>query len=141
MGTKILLRIASLLMVFHLVGHSIGHSGWRKAADPVQQEVVKQMTEHEFPFMGATHSIGDYYEGYGWTGSIALVFFALVLWMCSSASAENKSLVLRILVVLVVCLIAWAIDELVFFFPFAASITFAAAVLTGVACLKLRSAS
>jgi hypothetical protein len=51
MSAKLLLRIAALLMLIHVLGHSVGMATWRKADDPVRMEVVRQMNEHSFPFM------------------------------------------------------------------------------------------
>ncbi|MBX2923515.1 MAG: hypothetical protein KF746_15040 [Chitinophagaceae bacterium] len=139
MKTKLLLRIAAGLIAFHLIGHSFGHGAWRQAAEPAKQEVIRQMTENKFPFMGAVHSMGDYYEGYGWACSITFIFFMLILWFVSGSLAENKSLIQKILTTLAVCLFVWSIDEFLFFFPFAGCITLLAAVLTFIAAIRLRN--
>lgn len=115
-------------MVFHLAGHTFGHLGWRASNDPAQQEVIHYMTTYKFPFMGAVHSIGDYYEGYGWISAIAMSFFVFMLWILSSACETSTALVRKILFTFFICLLIWAAIEFLFFFPFAASITFAAAV-------------
>jgi hypothetical protein len=80
---KILLRIAAILMVVHFFGHTLGFSGWKKATDPVQQDVIKQMTGPKFPLMGAIHSMGEYYDGFGYGCSIAILLFILTLWFVS----------------------------------------------------------
>ncbi|HEY2580610.1 MAG TPA: hypothetical protein VGI43_02315, partial [Mucilaginibacter sp.] len=64
MKPKILLRIASIIILIHGIGHTLGNAGWKGTEDPIAKGVVKEMTVHQFPFMGASHSIGDYYEGY-----------------------------------------------------------------------------
>lgn len=43
MKSKILLRIASLLILVHLLGHSLGHLQWDKPKDPMMKEVVDMM--------------------------------------------------------------------------------------------------
>jgi hypothetical protein len=63
MKPKLLLRISSGLLLFHVLGHTMGHSGWKKTTDPVKQEVIDQMNGHQFLFMGMNRSLGDYYEG------------------------------------------------------------------------------
>jgi len=138
MKPKILLRIASFLMLFHLIGHTFGQLGWRKADEPVKQEVIRQMTEYKFPFMGATRSMGDYFEGYGWATSIALIFFALVLWFTSGALNNNTAFIKELLVSLAICLFSWSILEFVYFFAFAGSITLLAAILTLIAYIQVR---
>lgn len=52
MKPKLLLRIASIAILIHGLGHIMGHSGWKTPKDPGQQAVVKQMLEYKAPFMG-----------------------------------------------------------------------------------------
>ena len=130
MTTKILLRIASLLMLFHLVGHSFGQNGWKKNNDPVMRDVAHWMTAPKFPFMGVSRSMGDYFDGYGYTASILLAAFAVLLWLASSKavagdrSSQNEVLVLG---AAILCLSG---IEFLYFFPFAAIISLVAALLT-----------
>jgi len=130
MTTKILLRIASLLMLFHLVGHSFGQNGWKKNNDPVMREVAHWMTAPKFPFMGVSRSMGDYFDGYGYTASVSLALFAVLLWLASSKtvagdrSSQNEVLVLG---AAILCLSG---IEFLYFFPFAAIISLIAALLT-----------
>ena len=138
MQPKLLLRIASGAMIFHLIGHSLGQSSWKQTADTVKQGIISQMTGHKFPFMGSERSMGDYYEGYGWACSIAMLFFAFVLWAVSSSTNENINLTRKILTATTVCLYAWCIDEFIFFFPFAASTTLLAAGLSTMALYQLK---
>ena len=138
MKPKLLLRIASGTMIFHLLGHTMGHSSWKHTTDPIKQQVINQMNEHTFPFMGSIRSLADYYEGYGWLTSIGLIFFALILWLTADVRKENAGLVLKLLIATTICLLAWSIDELIFFFPFAACITLVAAILSLVAILQIR---
>jgi len=45
-----------------------------------------------------------------------------LLWIVSGATAQNTVLVKKIQAVMCIVLLAWGIDELIFFFPFAASL-------------------
>ena len=139
MKPKLLLRIASGVMIFHLLGHTIGQSIWKQATDPVEQEVISQMTGHKFLFMGSIRSLADYYDGFSWATSIGLIFFAVILWLVSGAVKENAGLVLKILIATTICLFAWSIDEFIFFFLFAACITLLAAILTLGAITQIRN--
>jgi hypothetical protein len=129
-SVKILLRTAAALMVVHLIGHTIGHAGWKKPADPAQLAVVKQMNGPKFPFMGVNRSMGEYFDGYGIGCSIAMLIFILVLWSISSELSTSPRLAKKAMVSISLCLLAWGIDELIFFFPFAASLTLIAFVCT-----------
>jgi hypothetical protein len=128
--SKNLLRIAAILMFIHLVGHTIGHSGWKKSTDPVQKEVIRQMTGPKFPFMGKSHSMGDYFDGYGYAGSVGMLLFVLVLWFVSGELYASPGLAKKLMLSAAICLLASGIDELIFFFPFAAYTTLLAFALT-----------
>jgi hypothetical protein len=136
MKAKLLLRIASVLIFLHVLGHTIGHSGWRHADDPQKQAVIDSMTGKTFPFMGAEKSMGDYYEGYGYASTVSLLFFAFVLWAASSSGANKFTI--NTLAVLAVCLLLWGILELIYFFPFAAAFSLLAGLLTLIAAIQLR---
>lgn len=138
MNVKILLRIASGLLIFHLVAHTLGHSGWKRADQPLKQEIINKMIGHEFPFMGADRSMGDYYEGYGYVSTVALAFMAAVLWIISGAANTNKELSYKILLSLSFALLFWSGIEFIYFFPFAASITLVACLLTFASGIQLR---
>lgn len=128
MKAKLFLRIAAGLIIFHLLGHTFGHLNWKKAVEPEKHEVIKQMTEHKFPFMGKERSMGDYYEGYGWACCITFILIAAVLWIISETTEESKKLTAKISLVIGLSLIAWCIIEFMFFFPFAASTTLLSAI-------------
>ena len=81
------------------------------------------MTGHKFPFMGVNRSMGEYFDGYGIGCSIAMAVFVLVLWSVSGELKTSPGLAKKIMLSIAVCLLAWGVDEMVFFFPFAASLT------------------
>jgi hypothetical protein len=136
MKPKLLLRIASIVMFLHDIGHTFGHLSWKEAVEPEKQEVIRQMTENKCPFMGATRSMGDYYDGYGYASTLALLLIAVILWIASGLEPQNIALTRKMLIVIAVVLLAWGIVELTFFFPFAAAFSLVAAVLTGIALLR-----
>jgi hypothetical protein len=130
MTTKILLRIASMLMLTHLIGHSIGQNGWKRNDDPVMRQVAQWMTGPRFPFMGVTRSMGDYFDGYGYIASVTMVIFVVLLWLASSKVAAHGRAVRGEILVLAIALLAISGIEFLYFFPFAAIITSLSAVLT-----------
>ena len=139
MNPKLLLRIASGLLVFHLLGHINGHMNWKALADPAKGDVVSKMTNQKFLFMGSERSMGDYFEGYGWVVSIALVFMAMILWFFSGSLMQNKKLSLKVLTTLCIALFVWCADEFIYFFPFAAGITLLAAICTLMATIQVKN--
>jgi hypothetical protein len=130
MKPKILLRIAAILIFIHSILHTYGFNTWKKAPDPVYKIIVDGMTTHTFPFMGAVRSLGNFYEGFGYASSIALFLIAVVLWHVSGETDRTTNLAKKIIYAVGIALVAWGIDELIYFFPFAAAITLTAAVLT-----------
>jgi hypothetical protein len=128
MMPKLLLRIAAILIIIHSALHTLGFSGWKQAPDPVEHGVIQQMTGHQFPFMGATHSLADYYDGFGYACSIALFLIGGILLIVASDLSSNTALAKKIIITLSIALLFWGIDELIFFFPFAAGLTLIACV-------------
>jgi len=128
MKPKLLLRIAAVLILIHAILHTSGFSQWKQDPDPAKQEVIKQMTGQKFPFMGTSRNMGNYYDGFGYAGSIALFLIALLLFIVSGDLSANPLLAKKVIVVISFALLAWATDEAIYFFPFAAGLTSVAAI-------------
>jgi hypothetical protein len=136
-AAKILLRIASILMLTHLIGHSLGQNGWKNATDPVQKEVGRQMMGPKFPFMGVSRSMGDYFDGYGYSASVSMLLFIVLLWIASCAVSLAADLLTRLVLTLALGLLAISIVEYVYFFPFAAGTTLLASLLVFMSWYRL----
>ncbi|MBS1532051.1 MAG: hypothetical protein JSU01_17250 [Bacteroidetes bacterium] len=134
MSSKILLRIASVLMLIHCILHTIGFSSWKD--DPARKDVVKAMTGPRLPFMGSNRNMADYYDGFGYATSIALVLIAVSLWVVST-ELTSRSLAKKLILTLAIILTFWGVDEIIYFFPFAASISWLSALCTFIAYARL----
>lgn len=88
-----------------------------------------ELSAHSFPFMGADRSMSDYYEGYGYITSIALLFFGILLWQLSNVVKVKIIPVEQMLIATALLLFLLCIVEFVFFFPFAACTTLLAGIL------------
>jgi len=128
MKPKLLLRIAAILILIHGVLHTTGFSQWKQDPDPAKHEMIKLMTGQRFPFMGTSRNMGEYYDGFGYAGSIALFLIVVLLWIVSGELLSNLSLAKKVIVVVSFSLLAWAIDEFIYFFPFAAGLSLAASL-------------
>lgn len=128
MKPKLLLRIASILIFVHGAMHPIGHSGWKNSPQPLKDGVIQQMTGHKYSFMGAVHSYGDYFEGYGYACSVAMILIAVLLWIISTSLAENAALAKKIALAIGIALVFWAGVEQVYFFIAASGLSFLAAI-------------
>ena len=96
---KILLRVAAFVMLLHTIGHAFGHLTWKQASDSTKQEVINKMTQKQFPFMGSVRSMGDYYNGYGFASTIALLFVVFLLWIVSEQAIKIRTYYRKLLFV------------------------------------------
>ena len=120
---KIFLRIACVLIFVHLAGHFIGHTGWKKPADPKMQEVVKTMIENKANYMGAVRSLADFYHGYSLLLFIVYGLSIWVLWLLSGGVGKDSRLTKRLIFPFAVSYLAFGAIEFWLFFPFAAIIS------------------
>ena len=102
---------------------------WKDDPDPKKMEVIKQMTENKFPFMGTSRSMGEYFEGFGIHGTLSLLLITLILWYVSNVRETNKNFNKKIILTVSIILLAWGISELIYFFPLAASFSLIASLL------------
>ncbi len=138
MKPKLLLRIASVVMFVHVVGHTIGAATWKQATEPAKQEVIRQMVDQRFPFMGMVRSMADYYDGYGYASTISLLLIVALLWILSDLADRNAVIAAKILLPVSLFLLFLGIDEILFFFPFAAALSLLGALLSSLSLLNLR---
>lgn len=123
---KHLVRIAALLMVFHTLGHTMGALSWKKAPNENVNLVINGMQTTHFDFMGRSATLGQFYEGYGIIMILVLALISLQLWMLSDERGNPKAA--KMLTPMAVFLILMASLEYIYFFPFAAAISFLAGV-------------
>jgi hypothetical protein len=138
MKAKLLLRIASVLILIHLLGHALGHSGWDKPEDPRMQEVVDAMEGYKSEFMGATHSMGDYYNGYSLIMFFVYAMSISIVWSASAFADTNKIVARKILSPVAIAYLAFSAIEFTYFFAFAGAISLGAGILILVSIFKLR---
>ena len=130
MKAKIIIRIAAVLILVHLLGHSVGHFTWDTPEDAKLKEVVSAMKSYKADFMGATKSMADYYTGYSLMIFILFAMSILLLWFISGFVEEQKQIAGRLLYPIGMAYISFSISEYIYFFPFAASMSFMAGILS-----------
>lgn len=136
MNSKILLRIAAGLMLFHTIGHTIGALTWDQPATPATGLVIKGMQAAHFTFMGRYTTIASFYEGYGFIMIFVLLLVSLILWLLSGDT--GNALTARLLIPLAVFLLLLAVAEFIYFFPFAAGISLLACTAITTARISMR---
>jgi hypothetical protein len=129
MKAKILLRIAAALILIHLIGHTLGHTMWDKPDDPKMQEVVSAMKSYKADFMGATKSMADYYHGYSLMMLLLYGFSIVILWFASGFVNSQPAIARKVIYPIGVSYLIFGGIEYLYFFPFAASMSFLAGAL------------
>ena len=92
MTTTLLLRIASIISLLFAAGHSMG--GLKQWSPMGENEVLRQMTAVRFQTMGADRSYLDFFLGFGWSISVAMLLQTALLWQMASL-ARNQAARLR----------------------------------------------
>lgn len=124
MKAKLLLRIASGLMLFHTLGHSIGAFTWNQAHNAALKQVIDGMVNNHFNFMGRSVTIGSFYAGYGYCMIAVLLFTSILLWLLSNEPQ------FRIMLLLGIFMVILGILEFIFFFPLPAICSALAGIFT-----------
>lgn len=128
MKAKYYFRLSAILVLIHLLGHTMGHLGCDKPEDPKMKDVVDTMKNYSSEFMGATHSMADYFNGYSII-LIGLLAMSIVLfWILSNHTETNQKLVNLIALIIGLGFIFFGTVEYIFFFPFAAIISLIAGI-------------
>lgn len=115
MNPPLLLRIASILALFHAVAHTVG--GVFGAPEPgPQQAAVLAMKSNHFYVMGNTRTFWDFYFGFGMGISIFLFAEAVVLWQLATLAKTDAARVRPVFATFSVAYVVFAINSFQFFF-------------------------
>lgn len=82
MTATVLLRISAVISLFFAIGHSLG--GMKQWSPMGENEVLKSMSTVRFDVMGASRSYLDFFMGFGWSISVALLLQSALLWQLAS---------------------------------------------------------
>ncbi|GAA4098854.1 LIC_13387 family protein [Mucilaginibacter panaciglaebae] len=130
MSAKLSLRIAAVLILLHAFGHTFGTLGWKKAPNAQVGNVINDMQNIHFQFMGRQVSFANFYEGYGISMIFVLLLVAALLWHFSYSIQAKPIAFLTIFLLLL------AFTEYVYFFSFAAAFSLLAGVCAGLSLLQ-----
>jgi hypothetical protein len=134
MNSKILLRMAAVLMLLHSVGHTSMSLMWRDSYVP--KEVVQKMQDVQFRTMyKADITMADFFTGASCFGIILVLFIAVLLWILSGM--KDKSAV-RLLWIVEIAIILHAVVELIYYFPVALIFCVPSAILVFIAILGVK---
>ncbi len=125
MSASMLLRIASVVSLLFTIGHTLG--GLKKWSPMGDNEVLRAMGATRFDTMGASRSYLDFFMGFGWSISVAMVLQTVVLWQLGSLARTNAAQLRPMIAVFALATLASGVIAWRFIFPIPA--TFSAVLL------------
>jgi hypothetical protein len=131
MTTTLLLRIASVISLVFTAGHSLG--GLRKWSPMGENEVLRAMTAVRFDTMGANRSYLDFFMGFGWSISVAMLLQTVLLWQLASLAHSDAARVRPMIAVFAVATLASGVIAWRFIFPVPALFSGALAIVLATA--------
>lgn len=137
MKTKLPIRIASGLLLFFALGHSIGHFTRHNTKDPKAQEVLRVMTDRKFDMFGQMRSYDENYTGMSLNLVFTLVAFAVILWILSYQTDHHPHFTRSILIPILICVFGFSITGFLFFFPVPAATCLIASIFLVIALINL----
>ena len=115
MTTTLLLRIASVISLLFTAGHTLG--GLKKWSPMGENEVLKAMTTVRFETMGANRSYLDFFMGFGWSISVAMLLQTVLLWQMASLARTDVAHVRPMIAVFALATLASGVIAWRFIFP------------------------
>lgn len=125
MTTTVLLRISAIISLVFALGHSLG--GLKRWSPMGENEVLKAMETVRFDTMGANRTYLDFFMGFGWSLSVAMLLQSVVLWQLASLARTDAAQVRPMIAAFAVATLAGGIIAWQFIFPVPA--LFSAALL------------
>ncbi len=114
-ATTLWLRIAAGISLVFTAGHTLG--GLKRWSPMGDNEVLRQMTDVRFAVQGASRSYLDFFMGFGWSISVAMVLETVLLWQLASLARANPAAVRPIIAVFAVATLASGLIAWRFIFP------------------------
>ena len=124
MKASLLYRIASVLLLLFVIGHTVGfrqtNPEWGVAA------LIDSMRSIHFDVQGFSRTYWDFFSAFGLFFSVFLVFSAVLAWQLAGLPAEIFARMRRTAWALAICFVA--ITALCFRYAFTAPIVFSAMI-------------
>jgi hypothetical protein len=89
MTTAILLRTASVVSFLFAIGHSLG--GLKQWSPIGDNDMLTAMRTYRFDTMGVNRSYLDFYLGFGWSLSVAMLLQSVLLWQLASQAGSHPA--------------------------------------------------
>jgi hypothetical protein len=128
MGPKVLLRTAAGMVFINAAIHIYTHLQWESKVDAASKAIIDQLPAAKLSFLGVTHSLADYFDGYAYIVAIFLVLVAALLWYLGDIADAFTAPTLKILIPINIFLVVLFFYTIMFFIPGEAG-------FSGLACL------
>jgi hypothetical protein len=87
MTTTLLLRISAVISLLFAIGHSLG--GLKRWSPMGENDVLKAMETVRFDTMGVNRSYLDFFMGFGWSLTVAMLLQSVLLWQLASLARSD----------------------------------------------------
>lgn len=114
-ATMLWLRVASGISLLFTAGHTLG--GLKLWSPTGDNEVLRQMTAVHFDVQGVSRSYFDFFMGFGWSLSVAMVLQTVLLWQLASTARTNPAAVRPMIAVFAAATVASGVIAWRFIFP------------------------
>lgn len=135
MTTAVLLRISAVISLLFAVGHSLG--GLKRWSPMGENEVLKAMETVRFDTMGVNRSYLDFFMGFGWSLSVAMLLQSVLLWQLASLARSDAAQVRPMIAAFALATLAGGVIAWLFIFPVPA--LFSAALLIVLVAAYIRA--
>jgi hypothetical protein len=89
MKTALWLRIAAIISLLFAVGHTLG--GRRSWSFTGEAEVLHAMRTFRVQAFGVSRTYMDFYRGFGYSLSVAMLLQSVLLWQLAALAVQNPS--------------------------------------------------
>ena len=114
---KLILRIAACMIFINAAIHIYTHLQWTSATDAASHAIINQLPLAKLSFLGVTHTLSDYFDGYAYIVAIFLVLVGALLWALSDISEEYTAPGLKLLIPITIFLVVLFFYTILFFIP------------------------
>jgi hypothetical protein len=135
MTTAILLRIASVVSFLFAIGHSLG--GLKKWSPIGDNDMLTAMMTYRFDTMGVNRSYLDFYLGFGWSLSVAMLLQSVLLWQLAALARSDAARLRPMIAAFAIATLAGGIIAWQFILP--VPVLFSAVLLIALAAAYARA--
>ena len=115
MTTTLWLRISAVISLLFTAGHTMG--GLQRWSPMGDNAVLQAMSTVRFDTMGASRTYLDFFMGFGWSISVAMLLQTVLLWQLASRARTDAVSVRPLIAVFALATAASGVIAWRFIFP------------------------